>query len=242
VLTDIVFTAVPGNSDIQPGTLGARGWFALLHDKPLLGLRNLGVLNIANLLFSIPLFGALLVAHRRTSAPSAALAVALQLIGVAVYIANNRAIAMLALSRRFAAAATDDERVALVAAGEAHLVRGEDFTPGSFPGLFLAGVASTLMGVVVLRGRVLARVTGWAGVLGPGALLIFTAWATFARVGFGLAMALAAIGGLVSVAWYAPLARGLFRLAPPAGTCLAGTLVDGFARAPQDRHDRRSRR
>ena len=198
IVTDVAVTALPGKSDTEPGTLSAREWFSLLHDKPLLGLRNLGLLNVANMLLSVPLFAALLAAHRRTRPRSAALATALQLIGAGVYIANNRAMSMLALSDRFAAAA-EDERSVLVAAGEVQLARGEDFTPGSFPGLFLSGLATTLMGFVVLQGRVLGSLTGWAGILGPGSLVIFTAWSTFVRGAFGPAMALAGLGGLVSL-------------------------------------------
>ena len=100
IVTDVAVTALPGKSDIAPGTLSARGWFTLLHDKPLLGLRNLGLLNVVNMLLSIPLFAALLAAHGRTRPRIAVLATGLQLVGLGVYIANNRAISMLALSHR----------------------------------------------------------------------------------------------------------------------------------------------
>jgi hypothetical protein len=213
VLIDISVTMLPGQSEAKPGSLSARDWLAVLQAKPLLGLRNLGLLNVANMLLSVPLFAALVVAHRRTRGRIAALAASVQLVGAAVYVANNKALSMRALSQRYAAAAGDHERSIVVAAGEAQLAQGEDFTPGSFPGLFLSGLANMLIGLVVLRGGLLGHVTGWAGVLGPGSLLIFTAWATFGRSSFGPAIALAAGGGLVSLAWYALLARGLVRLA-----------------------------
>jgi hypothetical protein len=67
VLTDTVVTLLAGETDPEPGSLGASGWFAVLRERPLLGLRNLGLINVANLLVSLPLFAALYAAHRRTS-------------------------------------------------------------------------------------------------------------------------------------------------------------------------------
>ena len=74
-----------------------------------------------------------------------ALAAIIQLVGAAVYVANNKALPLLALSGRYAAG-NPDERSLLVAAGEALLAQGEDFTAGSFPGFFLSGAASVLIG------------------------------------------------------------------------------------------------
>jgi hypothetical protein len=212
VLADILATARPGNTDPEPGTLGATGWFAVLQETPLLGLRNLGLLNVASLLLSLPLFVALHAAHRSVQGRLAALATVVQLVGAAVYIANNAALPLLFLSRRHAAATTDADRSRLVAAAEARLARGEDFTPGALPGFLLTGMASVLMGIVVLRGGVFRRATGWAGILGPGSLLVFTGWATFGGATRGPAVGFAAVGGLLSLAWYALLARALFRL------------------------------
>jgi hypothetical protein len=212
VLADIVITAMPGESDTEPGTLGATGWFAVLQKNPLLGLRNLGLINVVNLLLSLPLFAALYAAHRRANGPPAALASLVQFVGVAVYVANNKTLPLLALSKRHAIATDDGERSRLVTAGEALLAQGEDFTPGTFPGFLLTGVAGVLMGLVVLQSRVFGKVTGWAGVLGASLLTVFAAWATFVGTMSGPAMVFAAAGGLLSLAWYALLSRGLLRL------------------------------
>ncbi len=47
---------------------------------------------------------------------------------MAVYIANNAAIPMQALSGKYAAAGTETQRALYAAAGETILARGEDFT------------------------------------------------------------------------------------------------------------------
>jgi hypothetical protein len=119
---------------------------------------------------------------------------------------------MLDLSSKYAAATLDEERAALLGAGQSLLGRGEDFTPGAFPGFLLASVASVLMGVAVATGRVLRASTGWAGIVGPSCLLVFTTWVTFVRGAFSPFTGLAVIGGILSLEWYALLARGLTQL------------------------------
>jgi hypothetical protein len=194
--------------------MGAADWFALLHRRPFLGLRNLGLLNVGNMLLSLPLFAALYAAHRHMpNGRYALLASMVQYLGAAVYIRNNKSLQMLKLSRQYAAVASDDEKSRVAAAGERSLAQGEDFTPGAYPGFLLASLASLLMCLVTLTGGVFGKATGWAGIVGPGCLLIFTTWATFVWARLGPALLLAAAGGLASLAWYALLARGLLRLA-----------------------------
>jgi hypothetical protein len=225
VLADLLVGVLASEADVAPGALGAVGWFAELRERPLVGLRNLGILNVANVLLSLPLFAALWAAHRRhPEAPLAGLAAIVQIVGASVYVANNKALPLLSLSGRHAAAGSPDERSLLLAAGEALLAQGEDFTAGSFPGFLLSAAASLLIGLVLLRSGLFGRAAGWAGVVGPGLLLLFTVWVTFAPGAFAPAMAVAAVGGLASLAWYALLARGLLRLggdpaapAPSAG-------------------------
>ena len=147
VLTDMVVTVLRGETDAEPGSLGASGWFAILHERPLLAMRN-WLINVANLLLSLPLFAALYAAHRRTRGSRwAGLALVLEPAATVTYVANNAAPPMLDLSGKYAAATSDEERAALLSAGQSVLARGEDFTPGAFPGFLLASLASVLMGL-----------------------------------------------------------------------------------------------
>jgi hypothetical protein len=211
-LLDIALSFLPGEQDLQPGRLTATDWFARLRRGRFLALRDLGLWNVVNTTLGIPLYLALYGAHRRMSRGPAALAAALSVAGAAVYTANNRALPLLALSDRYAAA-TDAERAELAAAGQAMLARGEDFTPGSFPGFFLAELAGLAMGVTMLRGRVFGRATACSGLAGTGLLTAFTVVATFVPAAYGRAMVLATGGGLLSLAWHLLTARRLFQLA-----------------------------
>ncbi len=73
-------------------------------------------------------------------------------------------------------------------------------------------VANMLMGVVMLRGRVIGRWTAWAAIFGPAFLLVFTACATFVPALFSAVMVLALVGGLLSMAANTLIALKLFQL------------------------------
>jgi hypothetical protein len=211
-LLDIILSFLPGEKDVEPGRLTATEWFARFRDSRFLALRDLGLWNIVNTTLAVPVYLALYEAHRQASRAFAALAAILSFIGAAVYVANNKALPMLALSDRYAAASTDVERAQLAATGQAMLAQGEDFTPGSFAGFFLSEVAGIVMGITMLRSKVFGRLTAWAGIAGSGLLLAFTVWVTFVPAAFRRAMVLAMGGGILSMAWHILTARRLFQL------------------------------
>ena len=212
VLTDIVLTFFPAGAE-PPGTMTAIDWFQLFQHNWFFGLRNLGLLlNILNLTLSIPIFLALYEAHKHTNKAYAALALILSLVGTAIYLSNNAALPILALSARYEAATSDAQKVFLIAAGEAILARGEDFTPGAFIGFFFSEIAMITMALVMLRDRIFSKATAYAGILGSLFLTIFTIWTTFIPRFFEISMILALIGGLLSIAWNILTARKLFQL------------------------------
>ena len=212
-LLDVVVSVASGERDVEPGSLTATDWFARFRENRFLTLRDLGLWNVVNNVLAVPVYLAVYGSHLRASRPLAAFAAVLSSTGAVVYAANNKALPMLALSERYAAASTDAERARLAAAGQEMLARGEDFTPGSFAGFFLTEVAGIVMGVAMLRGRVFGPLAAWAGIVGSGLLLAFTAWVTFVPAAFRRAMALAVGGGLLSMAWRILTARRLFQLA-----------------------------
>lgn len=215
-LTDITLTFFPAGAG-QPGTMTAVDWFSLFQDNWFFGLRNLGLLpNILTLLLLVPLFLSLYIIHQQRPQPLAAVAVIFSILGAAIYLANNAAFPMLALSMKYTAALTEAQRTLIIAAGEAVLARGEDFTPGAFPGFFLNEMATILMGWVMLRGRIFSNATGYAGLLAGISLMIFTVWATFVPVGFGMSMLVAMIGGISSIVWYILTSCKLFQMSAQA--------------------------
>lgn len=201
-----------GGEDYNPAGLTAVEWFSLFQENGAAGLRALGLINLISLTVSVPLYLAIFAANRERFLPYAALALAVYLLGAAVYISNNAAIPMYVLSGKYALATTDLQRSILAGAGEAVLAKGADFAPGSFVGFFLTELAGLGFSVLMLSNQDFGKATAAAGILGFGLLAVFTIWTTFFPVNFELSMLVAAIGGLSSVLWYLLVSRNLFRL------------------------------
>lgn len=209
-LLDIVISF--GGDDFNPAALSAIDWFSLFQGNGLAGLRALGFINIISLTVSVSLYFALYAIHRQGYQVYAALALILFLVGTTIYISNNAAVPMLVLSDKYAAATTEAQRTLIAAAGEAILARGADFAPGSFIGFFFTEIAGLAFSLVMLRSQIFSQATAFVGILGFMLLSIFTIWATFIPVFFDMAMILALVGGLSSIAWYILIARRFFQL------------------------------
>jgi hypothetical protein len=130
------------------GSRNAASWFALFAKDTFRSMYELGLLNMIYLTCMIPVFYALRSAHRGGSREVASFVLMAAIIGMAIYIANNAAIPMALLAARHAAADTDMARASYLAAAEATLAHGEDFTPASFPGMVIGGCASILAALV----------------------------------------------------------------------------------------------
>jgi hypothetical protein len=202
-----------GTDIIVNGTKTASEWFALYQENWFKGLYTLGLLNIVYMAALVPVYFAIVTAHRRANGVYAALAMILAFIGMAIYIANSAAIPMLVLSGKYAAATTDAQRAIFAAAGEAVLARGEDFTPGAFIGLILGGIAAMSMSFVMLRGGIFGKATAWVGMIGFTFLSVFTIWATFVPVLYEVAFyVFGMIGGMLALAWFVLVSLTLFKL------------------------------
>lgn len=198
---------------VVSGARSAIEWFSLFQVNWFKGLYTLGILNIVYMLCMIPVYFAALIAHRRRNYILSAIAMILFLLALAIYVSNNAAIPMLALSDKYAAATTEAQRVLFAAAGESALVHGEDFTPGSFPGLFLSGFAAITLSIAMLRGGVFGRVNAWIGVVGFTFLTVFTILATFFHALYFVAFyVFGMVGGLLALSWFALVARRFFQL------------------------------
>ena len=209
-IAEILISFLPGGSIADPTVAE---WFAQFQQSWFLGLRNMGLLNIFLVLLGVPTFLALYGAHRRVNPAYAALAVILSLIGVAVFLATNRAFAMYELSRQYAAATTDVQQAALIAAGQTMLSVGRGHTPGSFLAFFLSEVAGIVMSAVMLKGRIFSKAAGYAGLAGFSILLVFDVTSAFAPGLDSMAKLLSMVGGLLTLVWQILVARGLFQLA-----------------------------
>jgi hypothetical protein len=209
-LVEMGITFLPGGNSIQETVWD---WFDLYTRNPFMGMRNLGLLNILFNFVAAPIYLALYGAHRSTYHSAAALAALIAFVGVATFLATNRAFAMLDLSLRYAAAATEAERAVLAAAGQAMLSVGHSHTPGTFLAFFLAETAGITISVVMLRGGVFSKTNAILGILAFGGLLVYEILASFAPSLGAAPLMLAMFAGLLGMAWYILTGRRLLQLA-----------------------------
>jgi hypothetical protein len=187
---------------------GALDWFTLLQGNRFLGLVLLDLFDIVNYVLVGLVFLALYGALRRANKGAMAVATASDLVGVAVYLASNQAFAMSALSDQYAAASTDAQRAALLAAGEALLAIHNQ--GGIHLSLLLVALAGLIASLVMLRGGVFSRATAMVGMVANTLVLgYFVAIALAPAVAF----LLPAISAPFRLIWYVLIARRLFQLA-----------------------------
>jgi hypothetical protein len=173
--------------------------FAQLAASPALGLYNLDLLNLATTILIVPVLYAAWTLLRREG-PAAGLALAIGLVGVAVFAANNPALPMLGLSRDYAVA-DPSRRSLLAAAGEAILAKGAHGSPGVLLGFLFPIFANALLCGEMIRTKVFSRISGILGLVGNLLLALYLALVTFVPESRAMAAALAAPGGLLAIAW-----------------------------------------
>lgn len=88
----------------------------LFRNRPLAGLLHFDLLGMIAYLFFIPLIIALGIVLRRTSASIMLIGSVLFFVGIAVFFSTNTAFSLLSLSKQYTAAATETERMMLLAA------------------------------------------------------------------------------------------------------------------------------
>jgi hypothetical protein len=189
------------------------GWFLLLQGDRLLGLAMLNVFDIVDFALLGLMFLALYAALRPVNKGYALIATAMGLVGIAVYFASNAALSLLSLSDQFAAATTDAQRSALLAAGQAILATGN---PGSiFPGtgiymsFFLLAAAGLVFSILMLRSTVFSRATAYVGIL--ASLCDLACCVTFAVVPTSCVV-LVASAGLLLMIWHVLIGLRLVRI------------------------------
>jgi F0F1-type ATP synthase assembly protein I len=181
------------------------GWFQLLQDNPVAGLINLDLLLVVDNVLLVVIALALYVALRPTSPSVTTMATGLWLLAIAMFIAANPAVEMLTLSDQFAAATSEAQRSAAVAAGQA-LLAGWEGTAFQV-GYILGQLAGIMIGLVMLRDHRFDRAI-------PSTLIVGN------LVGFGLylptvGVAISAFSGLILWAWYLLIARKFLQLGGP---------------------------
>lgn len=191
---------------LRPPPATIDGWFSLYERNPLLGFLNLDGLMLVNCALMFPILLALYAALRGTSTPLMTLALALGTIANALGFVWNASITMLAYSDHYAAATTEADRVAFLAAGQALLTNHISGTP--FVAYYLLSSATVLIvGAVMLRSGVFGKATAYAAIL-AGLLTLLPPTEDAGAI--GLAVAVAAL--IPMSVWFILVARDLFRL------------------------------
>lgn len=152
----VVFMAWP-----PPTT--AQGYFTVFQSNPLIGLLNLDLLLLVDQIVGIVILVALYIALRRTNATAMTVALALGLFAAAAYVASNTGLNMLLLSKQYAAAATDAQRVMYLSAGESMLAIYNG--TAIHVSYILGAMVGTLIGVVMWRSEVFSRATARLAIL-----------------------------------------------------------------------------
>ncbi len=210
-LSDLFIGTMSGGS-ITTIPLTAADRFLQFQSNSLMGLYNLDLLNALTGLIMVPVFIALVAAHRRVNLPYALLALVIFIIGTSIFVGNNTALPMLELSQKHAAATTDARRIMLESAGEAILVRGAHGSPGVFLGFALNLLAEIILSLVMLSGKVFGKPTALLGISGGTLLVAYIVLVTFVPGTKEVAMTLAAPGGLLALAWMILFTIRLFHL------------------------------
>jgi hypothetical protein len=188
-------------------------WFSLLQENPYIGLSLLGLYDLVNYLLVGLMFLALYIALRQINKSAALIAVVFGLIGSGIYIALNQSFSLLALSQRYAEAATEAQRSMFLAAGEALLAfdnpgviyRGTGF----YFSLFLVLTAGLIFSIIMFRSNEFGKPTAVAGMLANGINLCYFIILVLAPEVLWIPHTFAAP---FRVIWYVLIARKLFFL------------------------------
>jgi hypothetical protein len=201
----VAFTLNP-----QPDTVG--GWFELFQSNGIIGLLDFWGLEVPMYVMFAVVYLALYVVLRRASPSPMAIAITLAVLGVAIFLATNNPFSMLSLSKGYAAATTEAQRSAFLAAGQAVLANTSQRAVGGFNlGLFLVSVAGLITSSVMLQTNSFSRSTACAGILAHALSL-----ADYLRQALTPSPTIALLvilpSALFLVIWYVLVGRRLFQL------------------------------
>lgn len=202
-----------------PETLptGAMEWFALLQKHPFVGLSLLDFFDLINFALVGVLFLALYIALRNANQSLMLMALSSGLVGVAVYLASNQALEMFSLSKQYAAAASDQQRVILLTAGDVILATHPSdpvFLPtGLQIGLLLVLIAGLLVSVVMLQSKIFSSIAAVCGLLANGLALTGLFIIAFVPEIYWIFPTASAPFRMI---WYILIALQLFKLAKSA--------------------------
>jgi hypothetical protein len=190
----------------------ASEWFAFFQRSRLVGLVDCAALDVAVAVLLVPAFLGIFAALKRSHPGLAAIASALALLGVAMYVPTNRAVFLLDASDLYTAASSEAARAMYAAQGQALMGYGR-FGMFWSAGFSVMAVAVLMISVAALRGRALGRAAGYLGLAAAGLSIANSLSLAFVPVDSGwTSTLLGGAGGLASMAWWILVGLRLARL------------------------------
>lgn len=188
-------------------------WLLLFQRNRILGLFDFWGLELPMYAMFILVFLALSDALEGVRQSQMRIAVALVLVGATVFFATNNPLTMLVLSDQHAAATSEAQRSAILAAGHAVLANTNQRAIGGFNiALFLVSVAGLIVSAAMLRSNAFSKATAIVGLVAFGFSL-----ADYLRQALTSAVAIALLvilpGAVFLVIWFSLVGRRLFQLA-----------------------------
>ena len=190
---------------IWPPPTTVAGYMTTFHDNALAGLLNQDLLLLVDQVLMIVVTLALYLALRQTSQSFMAIALVMAIVGATLFIASNTAFSMLALSGHYAAATTEQQRVAYLAAGEG-ILAGYQGTAFVF-GYLLTGLADLVIAVVMLQTSTFGKLAAYIGIV-YGITALVPPIPAIGTVGLIFSF----VSLLPMMAWLLLIARGLFQM------------------------------
>jgi hypothetical protein len=194
-----------------PGSVPTASILEMIHQDRLGGFLGLDGLLVLGNLVGVPLFVALYASFKNVHGSFALLALTLGIMGVALIFPARPISELMALSDRYAAAASDAAKLQYLSAAEATLARfgGTTFQASTF----LGGLSLLISSLLMLRSALFGRATAYVGIATNVAVC------GFLLPGIGTALLFLSVPGYLI--WNALLAWRFNRLARQGGKPLA---------------------
>jgi len=168
----------------SPMPTGIEDWFTLFRSNWFLGLVHLDALYLINNIIVAIMYLAFYVTLKPRHESQTTLAVMLGWLGIAAYLASNRAFEMLRLSRLLESAGSDAEKAIMLAAGQAVLLEWQGTAFLSY--YVLNGLALIILSFVMLKNPVFGKATAVIGLI-AGFLMVVPSTAGTIGLIFSLA-------------------------------------------------------
>jgi hypothetical protein len=192
----------------QPTSAGQA--FDLLQHHRVIGLLRLDLPTIAVMPLYYLLFLGLFAALRKSDRADSLLATVLAFAGLTLVLATPTGLSMVPLSDRFAVATTEAMKAQLLASGEALMANDIWHSTGAILGGILMQCGAVLISMVMLRGGVFSKATGWLGIVMHGLDLAHIVGGQMLPVS---GVVLMAIAGPLYPIWFFFVGRRLLKLA-----------------------------